>query len=75
MLQRRISHAPVSELPHVAAQRALAAAGKSSEDVDLIVFCTTTPIVYTLILPRNCKNYCLSATRSVYGQNSKNNMS
>ncbi len=43
MQQRRISHVPVSELAHVAAQRALAAAGKSAEDVDLIVFGTTTP--------------------------------
>ncbi len=43
MQQRRISHVPVSELAYVAAQRALAAAGKSAEDVDLIVFGTTTP--------------------------------
>ncbi len=43
MQERRISHVTVSQLAHVAAQRALAAAGKTAEDVDLIVFGTTTP--------------------------------
>jgi 3-oxoacyl-[acyl-carrier-protein] synthase III len=43
MQERRISHVSVSQLAYVAAQRALAAAGKTSEDVDLIVFGTTTP--------------------------------
>ncbi len=43
MQQRRISHVSVSQLAYVAAQRALAAAGKTAEDVDLIVFGTTTP--------------------------------
>lgn len=43
MQQRRISHVPVSELAYVAAQRALAAAGKTAAEVDLIVFGTTTP--------------------------------
>lgn len=43
MQERRISHVPVSQLASVAAQRALAAAGKGAEDVDLIVFGTTTP--------------------------------
>jgi 3-oxoacyl-[acyl-carrier-protein] synthase III len=43
MRERRISHVAVSELAHVAARRALAAAGKSAADVDLILFGTTTP--------------------------------
>lgn len=43
MKERRISHVPVSDLGHVAAARALAAAGKQPEDVELIVFGTTTP--------------------------------
>jgi len=43
MQERRISHVTVSQLALVAAQRALAAAGKSADDVDLIVFGTTTP--------------------------------
>lgn len=42
MKERRISHVNVSELAYVACQRALAAAGKSAEDVDLIVFGSTT---------------------------------
>ena len=42
MKERRISHVPVSELAHVACERALAAAGKSADDVDLIVFGSTT---------------------------------
>ncbi len=43
MQERRISHVSVTQLAHVAAQRALAAAGKTVDDVDLIVFGTTTP--------------------------------
>jgi 3-oxoacyl-[acyl-carrier-protein] synthase III len=43
MQERRISHVTVSQLAYVAAQRALAAAGKTAEDADLIVFGTTTP--------------------------------
>jgi 3-oxoacyl-[acyl-carrier-protein] synthase III len=43
MQERRISHVTVSALAHVAALRALAAAGKTAADVDLIVFGTTTP--------------------------------
>lgn len=43
MRERRISHVTVSQLAHVAAQRALAAAGKTAKDVGLIVFGTTTP--------------------------------
>jgi 3-oxoacyl-[acyl-carrier-protein] synthase-3 len=43
MRERRISHVPVSELGTVAARRALAAAGKTVDDVELIVFGTCTP--------------------------------
>ncbi|WP_286235454.1 ketoacyl-ACP synthase III [Thalassotalea sediminis] len=42
MKERRISHVPVSELAYVACERALAAAGKTAQDVDLIVFGSTT---------------------------------
>ncbi|GHE91900.1 ketoacyl-ACP synthase III [Thalassotalea profundi] len=42
MKERRISHVNVSELAAVACQRALAAAGKTVADVDLIVFGSTT---------------------------------
>ncbi len=42
MKERRISHVDVSELGYVAAARALAAAGKQPEDVELIVFGSTT---------------------------------
>lgn len=42
MEERRISHVPVSTLAYVAAARALAAAGKQADDVDLIVFGSTT---------------------------------
>lgn len=42
MKERRISHVEVSELAHIAAARALAAAGKTAEDVELIVFGSTT---------------------------------
>lgn len=42
MKERRISHVEVSELAHIAAENALACAGKSAEDVDLIVFGSTT---------------------------------
>ncbi len=38
MKERRISHVPVSDLAHVACERALAAAGKVAADVDLIIF-------------------------------------
>ena len=37
MKERRISHIPVSDLAHVACARALACAGKSAADVDLII--------------------------------------
>lgn len=43
MQERRISHVSSTQLAHVAAQRALAAAGKTVDEVDLIVFGTTTP--------------------------------
>ena len=42
MKERRISHVEVSELSAVAAARALAAAGKTAADVQLIVFGSTT---------------------------------
>ena len=42
MKERRISHVQVSELARVACERALAAAGKTALDVDLIVFGSTT---------------------------------
>ncbi len=43
MKERRISHVPVSELAYVATCRALAAAGKTGKEVELIIFGTTTP--------------------------------
>ncbi len=43
MKERRVSHVPVSILGHVAACRALAGAGKNGEDVELIIFGTTSP--------------------------------
>lgn len=42
MKERRISHVPVSDLAHVAAARALACAGKTAEDVELIIFGSCT---------------------------------
>lgn len=42
MKERRISHVNVSELAYVACEKALAAAGKKAEDVELIVFGSTT---------------------------------
>lgn len=42
MKERRISHVNVSELAYVACERALACAGKSAKDVELIVFGSTT---------------------------------
>ncbi len=38
MQERRISHVPVSDLAHIACERALAAAGKTASDVELIIF-------------------------------------
>lgn len=38
MKERRISHVPVSDLAHIACARALACAGKTAADVDLIIF-------------------------------------
>lgn len=43
MKEHRISHVPVSDLGHVAAARALAAAGVEAEQLELIVFGSTTP--------------------------------
>jgi len=42
MKERRISHVNVSELAYVACEKALAAAGKTAKDVELIVFGSTT---------------------------------
>ncbi|GHG01773.1 beta-ketoacyl-ACP synthase 3 [Thalassotalea marina] len=42
MKERRISHVTVSELAHIACEHALAAAGKTAADVELIVFGSTT---------------------------------
>lgn len=43
MQERRISHVSAAELARVAVQRALAAAGRAAEDVELIVYGSTTP--------------------------------
>lgn len=40
--ERRVSHVPLGEMAFVAAQRALACAGVSGSELDLIVFGTTT---------------------------------
>lgn len=42
MKERRISHVNVSELSYVAAAQALASAGKTAKDVELIIFGSTT---------------------------------
>jgi 3-oxoacyl-[acyl-carrier-protein] synthase-3 len=49
MVERRISHVPVSDLGHVAAHRALACAGVNAAEVDLIIFGTTSA-------DQNCPN-------------------
>ncbi len=41
--ERRVSHVPTSVLASVAGERALAAAGKAPEDVDLCIVATCTP--------------------------------
>ena len=41
--QRRISHVGMAQLAHVAAARALAAAGKAPDDFDAIIVATATP--------------------------------
>ena len=41
--ERRVSHVPGSELAAVAGLRALAAAGSSPEEVDLLILATTSP--------------------------------
>ena len=40
--ERRISHVPLADMAHVAAERALACAGLTGKDIELIVFGTTT---------------------------------
>ncbi|MEJ1382407.1 MAG: ketoacyl-ACP synthase III [Candidatus Sedimenticola sp. (ex Thyasira tokunagai)] len=47
MEERRISHVPMSDLAHIACEHALAAAGKSAQEVDLIILgsCTYDEIV------------------------------
>ncbi len=42
MKERRISHVPVSDLAHVACARALACAGKTADEVELIIFGSCT---------------------------------
>ena len=42
MQERRISHVPVSDLAHVACARALASAGKTADDVEMIIFGSTS---------------------------------
>lgn len=41
--ERRVSHVPASDLAAVAGHRALAAAGRGPEDVDLLIIATCTP--------------------------------
>ncbi|MGD2130267.1 MAG: ketoacyl-ACP synthase III [Lysobacterales bacterium] len=41
--ERRVSHVPVSDLAAVAGHRALAAAGASAEEVDLLIVATCSP--------------------------------
>ncbi len=53
MRERRISHVEVDELAYVAAARALACAGLEANDIDGIIFGTTTP---TTLAP-NCASY------------------
>jgi len=43
MKERRVSHVHISVLAHVAACRALAAAGKTGNNVELVIFGSTTP--------------------------------
>lgn len=43
ILERRVSHVPVSDLASVAGQRALAAAGLEADELDLIIVATCTP--------------------------------
>jgi 3-oxoacyl-[acyl-carrier-protein] synthase-3 len=43
IVERRVSHVPVSDLASVAGQRALAAAGLKPADVDLLIVATCTP--------------------------------
>ena len=53
MRERRISHVDVDELAYVAAERAIACAGLEANDIDGIIFGTTTP---TTLAP-NCASY------------------
>lgn len=41
--ERRVSHVPVSELANVAGQRAIAAAGLSAAEIDLLIVATCSP--------------------------------
>ena len=76
--ERRISHVETSDLAALAAQRALAAAGKSADDVDLIIVATCSPdtllpsaaaIVQAKISAPNAAAFDLNAVCSgwVYG--------
>ena len=44
MKERRVSHVDVSELAHIACAEALAVAGKTALDVDMIVFSSFAPV-------------------------------
>jgi len=41
--ERRVSHVPVSDLANVAGQRAIAAAGLTADDIDLLMVATCSP--------------------------------
>lgn len=68
--ERRISHVNTAELSAVAAQHAMAAAGVTAEDIDLVIVATCTPdtlvpntasMVNKIIGARNAAAYDLSA--------------
>ena len=50
--ERRVSHVPVSELANVAGQRAIAAAGLSAAEIDLLIVATCSP---DTVIPSTCR--------------------